>query len=103
MYDEMQQLREVEELYRLLSHYAEVGAADRLIWQDRLTEMEGVQPRDLIRLHGELLAFGWLEQNTGLTPTLRPGVALGCYRITPSGLRARKDLHEERKAALAAS
>ena len=31
-------------------------------------------------LHGELIAFGWVEQNTGQVPS--------CYRITLAGLRA---------------
>ena len=50
--------------------------------------MEGVEGRQLARLHGELLAYGWLEQNTGLTPVLRRGEAPACYRITAAGLRA---------------
>ena len=36
-------------------------------------ELEGAKPRDLVRLHGQLLARGWVEQNTGATPVLRPG------------------------------
>lgn len=90
MFDELQRLRDVRELFDLLSHYAELGAADRQVWQDRLAEMAGVEPRALSKLHGELLAYGWLEQNTGATPLLRPGTAANCYRITPSGIRALK-------------
>jgi hypothetical protein len=94
MYDEMQRLRDVEELARLLTHYAERAAGDRQAWQDRLAEMDGVDARDLVKLHGELLAFGWLEQNTGLTPVLRHGAAASCYRITTGGIRALKELRE---------
>jgi hypothetical protein len=90
MFDELQRLRDVRELFDLLSHYAELGAADRQVWQDRLAEMAGVEPRTLIKLHGELLAYGWLEQNTGSTPVLRSGAAAGCYRITTTGIRALK-------------
>jgi hypothetical protein len=54
--------------------------------------MEGVEARQLVKLHGELLAYGWLEQNTGLTPVLRAGAAANCYRITPAGLRALKQV-----------
>jgi hypothetical protein len=34
------------------------------------------------------LAFGWVEQNTGVMPSLQPGAVLGCYRVTSAGLRA---------------
>jgi hypothetical protein len=77
-------------LLLLLIHYATLGAADRMIWQDRLMIMAGVNPRDLHRLHGELIANGWIEQNTGMTPVLKAGVAANCYRITARGLRAWK-------------
>ena len=98
MFDEMERLREGKDLFALLSHYAALGAADRQAWQDRLAEMDGVEARQLIRLHGELLAYGWLEQNTGLTPVLRRGEAPACYRITPAGLRTLKQLRAEQAA-----
>jgi hypothetical protein len=81
-------LRQSEALGRLLTHYADLGAADREAWQDRRMDLEGVEPRDLVRLHGQLLARGWLEQNTGATPGLKPGVVAACYRVTAAGLRA---------------
>ena len=43
---------------------------------------------ELIWLHGQLLARGWLEQNTGATPVPRPGAVAACYRVTAAGLRA---------------
>jgi hypothetical protein len=95
MFDEMERLREVKGLHRLLSHYAELAAPDRHVWQDRLLVLEGAEPRDLVRWHGELLAYGWVEQNTGVTPSLKAGLAPGCYRITPAGLRALKQLRAE--------
>lgn len=81
-------VRKGEGLARLLSHYAELGAADRETWQDRRMGLEGVEPRELVRLHGQLLACGWVEQNTGATPVLRPGVVAACSRVTAAGLRA---------------
>ena len=95
MLDEMNRLREEKGLFTLLSHYATLAVADRLLWQDRLLEMEGVEARQLVRLHGELLANGWLEQNTGLTPVLRRGEAPACYRIAPAGLRSLKQVRAE--------
>jgi hypothetical protein len=70
---------------RLLTHYADLGAADREAWQDRRMGLEGVEPRDLVRMHGQLLARGWLEQNAGATPALRPGVVAACYCVTAAG------------------
>ena len=99
MFDEMDRLRDEKGLSDLLTHYAVLGAADRLIWQDRLLDLEGVEARRHIRLYGELLAYGWLEQNTGLTPVLRRGEAPASYRITTAGLRALKQLQAERIAA----
>jgi hypothetical protein len=81
-------LRQSEALARLLTHYADLGAADREAWQDRRMGLEGVEPRELVRLHGQLIACGWLEQNTGATPVLRPGVVAAYYRVTAAGLRA---------------
>jgi hypothetical protein len=92
MFDELDRLRDVKELFALLLHYQQMGEADRQAWQDRLAELEGVEARQLVKLHGELLAYGWLEQNTGLTPVLRVGAAASCYRITPAGLRALKQV-----------
>jgi hypothetical protein len=82
MFDEDARLRESNELFRLLTHYAGDGAADRNTWQDRLMDLDGVPPKELVKLHGELLAFEWVEQNTGAT-------ASG-YRVTLAGLRALK-------------
>ena len=101
MFDELERLRSEKELFILLQHYQRVGVADRQAWQDRVVELESVEPRQLVKLHGELLAYGWLEQNTGLTspPLSSPklagnkggsGAAANCYRITPAGIRALK-------------
>ena len=94
MLDELERLRDVKELSALLRHYQQAGEADREAWQDRLAELEGVEPRQLVKLHGELLAYGWLEQNTGLTPVLRAGAAASCYRITSAGIRALKQVRK---------
>jgi hypothetical protein len=81
-------LRQSEALGRLLTHYADLGAADREAWQDRRMALEGVESRELVRLHGQLIGCGWLEQNTGATPVSMPGVVAACYRVTAAGLRA---------------
>jgi hypothetical protein len=43
-----------------------------------------------VRLHGLLLAFGWLAQNTGHTAPGRPGILAAGYKATAEGVRARK-------------
>lgn len=95
MFDELDRLRDVKELFALLAHYQLAGAADRQAWQDRVAVIEGVEPRQLVKLHGELLAYGWLEQNTGATPALRAGAAASCYRITTAGIRALKQVRAQ--------
>ena len=80
MLDDSLRLRENPHLLALLSHYAQQGTADRAMWRNRLMEMEGVEPKQLTMLHGELIAFDWIEQNSGQTLS-------ACYRITVNGLR----------------
>lgn len=87
MLDFSMRLREGPNLLSLLSHYALAGSEDRTTWQDRLMQMEGVEPPGLTALHGQLIAFDWIEQNTGQA-LLRPdGTLSACYRITQNGLR----------------
>jgi hypothetical protein len=85
---EPERLHEHAELFRLLTHYASLGAEDRETWRDRVMEQAPVAPRELSRLHGELIAQGWVEQNTGLTPVLKAGCVSACYRVTSAGLKA---------------
>ena len=51
-----------------------------------LMQMEGIEPKELSRLYGELIAFEWIEQNTGQA-SVKDGVISNCYRITLNGLR----------------
>src|SRR5947209_2970936 len=92
MFDDLQRLRDGAELFALLTHYAELAAPDRQAWQDRRMSLDGCDDRQLVRLHGELIASGWLEQNTGAVPQPRAGAVPGCYRVTREGVRALKDV-----------
>jgi hypothetical protein len=85
---ESERLPESKGLVDLLAYYAERAKPERQAWQDRLMELDGLSPRDLTKLHGELIAYGWVEQNTGLTPGAQKGGAPGCYRSTAAGRRA---------------
>jgi hypothetical protein len=88
MSEELQHLREDSGLAALLTHYAEKGADDREAWHDRVMEWDGSHADALVRLHGCLLAYDWIEQNTGATPAARPGAVPQCYRATAAGRRA---------------
>ena len=87
MFDDSQRLRDIPHLLDLLSHYADLGSEDRASWRDRLLQMEGIEIKELSRLHGELIAFEWIEQNTGQASAVKDGVLSACYRITLNGLR----------------
>ena len=43
-------------------------------------QIEGLDPSEITKLHGELIALNWVEQNAGQVPT--------CYPITLAGFRA---------------
>lgn len=95
MFDEIEFLDSDPDLEGLLFHYAQLGLSDRQVWQDRKMQHAECTDRNLSRLHGQLIAFGWLEQNTGNLSRLDPGNVAGCYRVTPQGLR----LFKERRSA----
>jgi hypothetical protein len=84
MVDDLEHLRNNPQQLQLFCHYARLGESNRETWQLRLSVMEEVRPSELARLHGELIALDWVEQNTGRTPC--------CYRITLAGLRAFRQL-----------
>jgi hypothetical protein len=90
--DELQRLHQSAGLLDLLKHYAGQNLVAPDAWLDRLMQIEGADDRDLVRWHGELIAFGWIEQNTGVTPACRQGVIASCYRITSAGRRALRDI-----------
>lgn len=92
MLDDFDLLRSNANLLQLLGLYVELAAANAEAWQDRVMVLEGCEPRELTKLHGLLLGFGWLEQNTGHTPVLRADSAPACYRITSAGFKAFRDV-----------
>jgi hypothetical protein len=99
MDEEIERLHESASLHGLLSHYVEAGAADREAWQDRRMQLDGTRAEELVRLHGELIAHGWVEQNTGVTPELGRGGVPCCYRATPAGRSALKQARADRQDA----
>lgn len=105
MHDDLDRLRASAELRQLLAHYSSAAEPDREVWQDRRMELEGADARELTKLHGELIASGWVEQNTGYSGGAQAGKVAGCYRATSAGIRALKVAErgqaqeEERRAA----
>jgi hypothetical protein len=93
MFDDSVCLRENPQILALLSHYAQLGSEDRETWRDRLLQMEGLAPKQLSVLHGELIALDWIEQNSGQAIPLKDGTISACYRITPRGLREYRQFH----------
>jgi len=93
LFDELERLRASEGLFHLLDHYAEQSTANPEGWLDRLMHTDGAEVHELVRWHGELIAFGWTEQNTGHAPPgCQRGVVAACYRVTPAGRRALREV-----------
>lgn len=78
----------------LLMKYHRPTAEERAGWQARVMDLEGVNSQELTRLHGELLAQGWIEQNTEVALVPRGTFLESSYRITSSGVRRTRDLQE---------
>ena len=96
MFDEQDRLCTDPDLFTLLTHYATLSLPDREAWQDRLMRLGDGPGKDLVRMYGELLAYGWIEQNTGVVAPGPPGTVARCYRITPAGQKALKRVRTER-------
>ena len=88
MLDDLDRLRTSEPLLQLLTHYGQLAEPQRDVWHDRLMSMEGVEPRELTKLHGLLIAMDWVELKCGQMVKFVPGAVPACYRVTGSGLRA---------------
>jgi hypothetical protein len=98
MVDDFERLRVSPDLAGLLRHYADAGVADPEAWLDRLMILEGANARDLTRLHGSLIASGWLEMNVAVPKFSQPGTIASCYRATLAGLRALRRLDKSSDA-----
>ena len=73
MIDDLVRLRTHSSLRTFLTHYADLAQAGRGIWQDRVMTLDGVDAAEISRLHGQLIAFDWIEQNIGHFGALKPG------------------------------
>ena len=84
MLDNMERLRNTPQLLDLFNHYAKLGETNPEVWHPRLTQIENDERADLVKLHGQLIAFDWIEQNTGQMPC--------SYRLTRAGLKAIREI-----------
>lgn len=87
-FDEKSALTDDPGLRDLLAHYVELWLADREAWRDRVTDGD---KRDLTRLHGELLAAGWIELRTAFPIPTQAGQVPLSYRATTAGRSALRD------------
>jgi hypothetical protein len=78
-------------LRELLEQYQRVReqSPDRE-WHDRVMEMEGAGRSELSKLHGLLLANGWIDARVHADAFQSPSGVLDCYRVTPEGTRLLK-------------
>jgi hypothetical protein len=93
MLDNQERLRNDPQLMQLFSHYAKLGETNPEAWHTRLTqldcELDCDELVDLVKLHGdgELIAFNWIEPNTGETPCN--------YRLTRAGQKAIREIDSD--------
>lgn len=87
LFDFAGRLRDNARLLALLGRYAEPAIPDQAAWRDRVMELDGADPREVTTLHGELIAFGWVEPNPGHVRVRADGTPGECYRATAHGLR----------------
>ena len=71
--------------------YANAGLDNPDAWQIRIMTLDGTDERSLSRLHGRLIAAGWIEFN--IAAARAKSETMRCYRITAAGRRALRRAH----------
>jgi hypothetical protein len=71
---------------QFLTHYAKLGETNPEAWHPLLMVMDSDGRVDLVKLHGELMAFAYVEQNSGQMPC--------SYRLTRAGVKALQQISE---------
>jgi hypothetical protein len=89
LHEQADLLRDDELLRELLRRYRELKVHQpQAEWHDRVMDHEGLEAEQLCRLHGLLLANGWIETRVYADAFATPGRLAQCYRATPEGARA---------------
>lgn len=82
-------LRESLPLRELLAQYKsyrEVHPGQE--WHDRVMQLGTLEPPEISKMHGVLLANGWVDTRVAIETFNTPGRLQSCYKITPDGVRA---------------
>ena len=91
----MSESQSMDLIKNLLMRYYRPSSEERSVWQARVMELEGATSNEITKMHGELIAQGWIEQNLETILGRDGGSFLqSSYRITPSGVRTTKGLQE---------
>ncbi|MFZ9792714.1 MAG: hypothetical protein ACO3GX_09980 [Gemmataceae bacterium] len=91
----MSESQSMDLIKSLLMRYYRPSSEERSAWQARVMELEGATSNEITKMHGELIAQGWIEQNLETILGRDGGSFLqSSYRITPSGVRTTKGLQE---------
>ena len=86
MITSIETLRADPKLHALLSAYATLKRKNPDVdWHDRVMELAGCEPSELNRLHGLLLASGWIETRVHGDSFRTAGKLASCYRVTADG------------------
>lgn len=86
MKSSVESLRADPKLHALLAAYAELKRkSPDAEWGDRVMSLPGCDPTDLHRLHGLLLASGWIETRVHGDSFQTAGRLASCYRLTSDG------------------
>jgi hypothetical protein len=81
-------LRDHRALRELLAFYVSVSERHKTVeWHDRLMELAGISEAELTALHGELIAWGWLDCRIGHDSFSQPGKLSRCYKATREGAK----------------
>jgi hypothetical protein len=82
----IESLRADPKLHALLSAYAALKRnRPDAEWHDRVMDLPGCEPTELHRLHGLLLASGWVETRVHGDSFRDAGKLVSCYRLTADG------------------
>ncbi|MFO0945510.1 MAG: hypothetical protein U1D30_06140 [Planctomycetota bacterium] len=76
-------LRDLLEQYRA----RQISRPD-MEWQDRVMELGTLTPTELSKLHGLLLANGWVDTRVTADAFATAGKLTDCYKVTRDGLSA---------------
>lgn len=89
MITNIQTLQSDEQLRQLLDRYVQLHKSQpKVEWHDRVMELDGCDTQRLAKLHGLLLASGWIETRVHGDSFRHAGRLEACYKVTHDGVHA---------------